>query len=415
MTLTITKHNLGRILELQVQGRLDAYWADHFTDMVLAAVREGHHRIAANLSAVDYLSSAGLRAMVRCHKELAAIHGVFSVTQPSRFVNDILKMTGLKQLLIHPDLSPAADSGPDQPESAASQESRMEVIPCGTHSQAVCRTIGRAATFTDPPTDEERCEFLTFTPEIFGLGIGAPGPDEADCRSRLGEFLAVAGAVTFLPTDGGNVPDYLVAAEQFTPQLQVSRAICWPASFSHLIRFESGLESPRSLDDIARNALTISRSEIAGIVLVAETHGLVGAALQRSPAMRTPQNQPLRHPEIRNWLMFTGEPAFAGDIALVVGIALTGRPPGLTPWVRPLNGDPNLQGHFHAATFDYHPLKKGKIDCPQTIRSLFEAGGPHGLLHLINDDRPHTGAGQSLFTQGACWVCPLRRTDKEGQ
>jgi anti-anti-sigma factor len=50
---------------LDVDGRLDAFWADHLAEEMAAAVREGRHVISLNLSGVTYLSSAGIRVLVR--------------------------------------------------------------------------------------------------------------------------------------------------------------------------------------------------------------------------------------------------------------------------------------------------------------------------------------------------------------
>ena len=58
---------------------------------------------------------------------------------------------------------------------------------------------------------------MTFSNSSFGLGLGAFGSSFADCAGRFGEFLAVCGAVTYLPADGTNVPDYMLAAGNFIP------------------------------------------------------------------------------------------------------------------------------------------------------------------------------------------------------
>jgi hypothetical protein len=39
---------------------------------------------------------------------------------------------------------------------------------------------------------------------------------------------------------------------------------------------------------------------------------------------------------------------------------------------------------------------------------LFENQGPKGLLHLLWDAREATGAGESRFVRGACWLGPIR-------
>ena len=37
------------------------------------------------------------------------------------------------------------------------------------------------------------------------------------------------------------------------------------------------------------------------------------------------------------------------------------------------------------------------------MKSLFEDQPVQGVLHLLNDDRPVVGIGQSEFTRGATW------------
>jgi hypothetical protein len=44
-----------------------------------------------------------------------------------------------------------------------------------------------------------------------------------------------------------------------------------------------------------------------------------------------------------------------------------------------------------------------------TVRTLFDEQAVQGVLHLLNDDRPLTGVGQSEFTRGACWMGALER------
>ena len=66
-----------------------------------------------------------------------------------------------------------------------------------------------------------------------------------------------------------------------------------------------------------------------------------------------------------------------------------------------------LMGHFHAAAFGYHPLRKGYVELESVVKQLFDTGGLQGVLHMLTDDRPGVGAGESEFTRGACWIGPL--------
>jgi hypothetical protein len=145
------------------------------------------------------------------------------------------------------------------------------------------------------------------------------------------------------------------------------------------------------------------------MIMAAETTGLVGAALRRSPCAATPV-KPLAFPEVRSWLSFTAEPAYRNSSALVVGVAGRGDAGRLTTLVRPLIGG-GCWGHFHAAAFSYRPLPKGLIDCQATVTGLFEQQTLEGILHLLGDDRTIVGAGQSEFIRGACWFGPIDTTE----
>ena len=57
-------------LELAVEGRIDAYWADHLTAALDDAIRSGTDRIALDLHGVAYLSSAGIRTLLIAYREL---------------------------------------------------------------------------------------------------------------------------------------------------------------------------------------------------------------------------------------------------------------------------------------------------------------------------------------------------------
>src|SRR5262245_20571061 len=97
--MEIIKTQRGEILELKLIGRLDAAWADHVGKALDEAIRSGSHQIEVNLAAVDYLSSAGLRLLLKYYKELKAVQGSFSIMYPSQGAYTILKMAGFGRMM----------------------------------------------------------------------------------------------------------------------------------------------------------------------------------------------------------------------------------------------------------------------------------------------------------------------------
>jgi anti-anti-sigma factor len=404
--MEIRKQRVGDVLELEIQGRLDGYWADHLAQSFDDAIREGARNLKVNLSGVSYLSSAGIRVLVRAHKQLSAVQGSFSVSAPSEAVRSILELTGLMDLFI-PAVAPGLKASPSAARILEKENIRFEVTSLNPEARLSCQVIGDPAKLLSDRFREEDCRSVAFSNSCFGLGLGAFGSSFADCAGRFGEFLAVGGAVTYLPADGTNVPDYMLAAGTFIPQIEVLYSILCEGNFQRVVHFErKDAGGAAKLGDVVDGCLEIAEAEALGIVMIAESAGLIGTALQRSPALRDSETALFAFPQVRDWLSFAAEPVYTRALTLVVGIAARKAPALLVPLLRPLKQSA-LAGHFHAAAFSYRPIKGGELDLQATTANLFEAEAPQALLHLLNDNREITGAGESQFARGTCWMGPI--------
>ena len=405
--MEISKQPLGDVLELQVRGRLDGYWADHLSQSLEDVIREGARNLKLNLAEVSYLSSAGIRVLVRAHRQLSAIHGSFSVSEPSEAVRSVLQLTGLMELLI-PAVPPGLEATPSASTQILEKEHvRLEAIHLAPEAQLSCHVIGDPARLVGEHFREEDCRNVMFSNSSLGVGLGAFGSSFADCAGRFGEFLAVSGAVACLPADGTNVPDYMLAAADFIPQLNVLYAITCEGDFRMAVHFERKAESRAApLSEIVEGCREFAGTEALGIAMIAESSGLIGAALRRSPALRDSQTALFDFPYVRDWLSFAAEPVYSRALTLIVGVAARAVPELLAPLLRPLRKS-ELAGHFHAAAFSYRPLKRRETDLEATTATLFETERLEGLLHLLHDDRQVTGVGESEFLRGTCWVGPI--------
>ena len=407
--MEIIKRQSADVLELSVKGRLDSYWADDLASALGEAIGDGAHKLKLNLSEVTFLSSAGIRVLLQFHKQLNSIHGSLVVSSPSDAVKNIFDITGLEKILVTETTSPTVAPAPA---TSTRQLDRAgvtyEVFDCAPGTSLRCRVIGNPELLKGCRFAEEHCRTMAFSQSSFALGLGAFGNDFEDCRGRFGEFLAVAGAAAYLPTDGTNIPDYLVSAGTLVPDLKVLYCLTCEGTFAQLVRFETNKEVRAvTLSGLVDASLAIAGSDAVGILIVAEPLGLAGAALRRSPALSGSQGAPFEHPEVREWLSFTTERVHSRSVALIVGVGLGADHEPLRPMIRPLGKGPWPAGHFHATAFSYRPLRRGQIELRSTVSTLFEAETLQGVLHLLNDDRPIVGVGESEFVRGACWIGPL--------
>ncbi len=406
--MEIIKTQSPETLELRLRGRLDASWADHVGKAIDDAIRAGSHQIELNFAQVDYLSSAGLRLLLKYYKQLKAVHGRLAITQPSGGAYAILKMAGFAEMMI-------TDSTPAAPAPVKAEPTRVEksgaifqVFDQVPGAQLQCSLIGQPEKFFNGGFQATDCVNVALRSGTFGLGLGAFGSGFDDCRERFGEFVAVAGTAATLPTDGSSVPDFVVSEEAQVPEVKVLYALVGKGQFAQMMRFDAKAEPPGviNLSDLVDAALEISSATAAGFTILTETAGLVGAALRRSPG-RTDATSPLAFPGVRDWLSFTTERTNERNLALIVGIAVREPTAPVAPFVRALASGARVQGHFHAAVFPYRPVQRGELVLEKMVGGLLTGDSVQTLLHLLTDDREFEGVGQSEFMRGACWIGPI--------
>ena len=422
--MKIVKRIRDELVELEIDGRLDGYWADHLAEAVHQEIRQGAHHIQVDLSKVTFLSSAGIGVLVRFYKELKSVQGSFVVSNCSRNVRKVLELSRLEEVLLAKTSAfvlidePGHSSERRAVPSATKHLERLgidyEFYPLAPEAKLECRRFGDATLLEKSGFSKEHCRTLQISDSSFAIGMGALGEDFEDCQTRFGEFMAAGGAICYLPTDGTNVPDFLLAGGTARPEVQICYGIvcsgATPQPFSNMIRFEAKKSSaPVAFPLLLESCLDLADAQQLGIVMIAESAGLVGAALRRSPVKANAESNTFRFPEIREWLSFTAERAHAKSVVLVVGIAVRGNAEALTSVIRPFpsqSASP-LSGHFHAAAFSYRPVQRGQIDLKASIKKLFEEQTLEGILHVLSDDRVLSGSGQTELVRGACWLAPI--------
>jgi anti-anti-sigma factor len=405
--MEIVTQQLGDALEVKVKGRLDNYWTEHLRGNLEEIIRGGSHGIRLNLSEISFLSSAGVGLLVNFHTQLKGIGGSFVITSPSERVKQVLDLCRLSTILL-------AQTTPAAPPTVQKVEVRRFSSPAGSFEvmegapgkALTCQRIGDPELLKGCRFGPEDCTTVAFPSATFGFGLGAFGNGFEDAQTRFGEFLAVGGSAAYLPTDGTNVPDFMVSSGQLVPEMNVLYGLRCEGGFTHLMRFETGnAEGPISLAELARTALEVAGAPMIGMVMVAESAGLVGAALRRSPAAAAGVTDvPFKYPDVRSWLSFSTERLYSRSLALISGVAAGSECEPLAPLLRPLGDETSPAGHFHAAAFSYRPLQKGRIDLKTTVTTLFETETLQGVLHLLTDHRLAAGPQQSEFVRGACWI-----------
>lgn len=404
--MELKTERIGKYMVVTASGRLDASWAEYFADVFLNYIRNGDHHLVVNAAAMDFLSSAGIRSLIRVNKELKLVKGSFTIVNASPFVLKTLEATGFGIWLsasLPEDMQPADQVG------TSGKSFVTELFQMDPQGSLKLSLVDAWKSWNAVSGSE--ASVISFPQNMFALGIGSSAVRLEEALGQFGEFMAVCGNLAYQVPEEKIRPDYLLSISEFVPEMRVIQALSCQGDMAHLYRFSpQGDKLKITISELAEEALSISGSSAAAFVILAETGGLVGANLIRSPG-KIAGNPISNSMEVRDWLSFCGEKVFAGEQTLVFGVVARSSGTGNHSLLKQLPSNPDLAAHIHAVVFPYQPLPNGLIELKPQVDKFFSGPPPMALLRLVDDNRPVQGLGESTFIRGACWCAPLQNTE----
>lgn len=401
--MKITKQKKSGVLELRIDGRIDAQWSEHFSSEIEEVIRNGHHDIHLDMSDVSFMSSAGVRVLIKSYKQMDKINGTLAIINPSDSVKKLMEMSGLMEMF---------SAKPEQTDSMSTDtgkiirnDTEFEVFKRQSEDKMTYRIVGNPELLTDSQSGAGTSTRVKIKKDTMALGLGAFGENHEACKNFFGEALAVAGTATYLPPASGGAPDYLLTAGSYTPEVQMLYAAVCEGNFSDFIRFETGDETRGiPLSQLAGSLLEISGYKKAAVAMLTESAGLIGASLKKSPSEMSAGENVFAYPDIRKWLSFSPERVFDRSLALVTGIISDGNSAQEDRFLRKIKGNSTIAGHFHAAAFSYQPVTRGLLNLETMLMTIFEKETLQGVIHLLSDDRDDASTLESEFKRGAIWM-----------
>lgn len=96
--LSIETENTQNISVMKVKGRVDSDTSPEFDSALSKLLNDNRNRIVLDLQGVDFLSSAGLRAMVKALKDAQKSGGDVRLASVSQPIEVILRTVGMMQM-----------------------------------------------------------------------------------------------------------------------------------------------------------------------------------------------------------------------------------------------------------------------------------------------------------------------------
>ena len=96
----ITEEKIPDGIRFIIRGRINSIDADELLQKMELALNDGYKNIVLNMIQVEYLSSSGIRVILKSYKEAKGKGGKLGIEMPSANVKNVLGMTALEDMLI---------------------------------------------------------------------------------------------------------------------------------------------------------------------------------------------------------------------------------------------------------------------------------------------------------------------------
>jgi anti-anti-sigma factor len=106
--LEITRENQGALVILSIAGQLDATTAPELDAALMSASDAGSRYMLLNCTRLTYVSSAGLRILLKVYKQLKPTNGMLALTALQPHIREIFELTGFTNLFSIHDSREAA-------------------------------------------------------------------------------------------------------------------------------------------------------------------------------------------------------------------------------------------------------------------------------------------------------------------
>lgn len=93
--MKIMVSEMKRATLLEISGHVDSSNASQLGDALNQQIDAGHHHLIADLSGIEFLSSAGIRELVSAYKRVRAANGDLRLCSLSPRAREVMEITGL--------------------------------------------------------------------------------------------------------------------------------------------------------------------------------------------------------------------------------------------------------------------------------------------------------------------------------
>ena len=84
----------------RLKGRLDSNTSQELESELLRAISDGSKKIIVDFENLDYISSAGLRLVIKVNRALLRVDGRLILCSMHKYIREIFKTTGINNFVL---------------------------------------------------------------------------------------------------------------------------------------------------------------------------------------------------------------------------------------------------------------------------------------------------------------------------
>ncbi len=275
---------------LVLKGRLDGFGADLFEKDTHNLYPDSSHWIV-DFRNVDYMSSAGIRALLKKEKDLRKKGGKLVLFGMDQEVAKVLQLTGLSEHFTVVPHQEDALAHIGHLKQGAGHKEEFAVTGC-TYSctgklepNSMIDIWNNAKKLSAKSFDKSTLMPTNLSELGISFGLGGFGNSSAQAQEGLGLFVSLKGAAGVSPADGYCRPDFLFTGTPVEVQMYLAQAFSFSGEPSIMIK-QDGRDLV-TLEKLLENFHSFFESKLDaippawGFIILAETETLHTSKLEK--------------------------------------------------------------------------------------------------------------------------------------
>ena len=395
--IEINPQHIAGVVTLQIIGRIDSLTSQTVQQYLENLTESGERKIVIDFTQINYISSAGLRILLLFQKQLKKVDGEIILCNLSPAIADVLRMSGFINLFrILTSLDEITTLQAQTEGDATAKLLTKDGIAIEYFSPDAApghlTLIGSHEKMADSTYGPNDLQTVKADELQFGLGFAALGDDYESTKNLFGEAVIIQGSLFYFPAVRRPVVDYmLISEEDSNIEYKFFFGINLTGNFSRIAAFEcqEGLVDLRQLVAIITE---LSPAKAMGVVLIAESKGLLGMYLKRVPLSENKPDNGLTiySPEnFAEWMDFPVEPTDFNKTAIGCGLVVPKKDAVPDVISHLLPDQSNI--HLHAAIFERGPLNKKAANFQQELKRITSESEVSKVIHILDGSRFSSG------------------------